>query len=324
MFRKLQYIIHSGKNSKFLYYLRSYTSLLIPAWYWRRQRERLLQEINCREDKDYIRQRIDYYCSLNEPRPLPETSPCIGEQRLPKKRKVYYFDSREVTRYFDPSLRWELLPGDITHVPELPSIVKSRPLAADIQNSTLLKMDKVRHFIFVHDPLRWEDKKPMAIFRGKAAGKQSRIDFMQRYFGSAVCDCGDVSRPGTVPGEWQTEKKTIREHLAYRYIMALEGNDVASNLKWVMSSNSIAVMPRPTCETWFMEGTLKPDYHYIEIQPDFSNLEERLTYYNTHPKEAMQIIKHAHEYVTQFQDAHRERLIALGVMDKYLRMTNRP
>ena len=39
---------------------------------------------------------------------------------------------------------------------------------------------------------------------------------------------------------------TIREHLDYKFIMALEGNDVASNLKWVMSSNSIAVMTRPT------------------------------------------------------------------------------
>ena len=40
------------------------------------------------------------------------------------------------------------------------------------------------------------------------------------------------------PEEWMTPKKTIREHLDYKFIMALEGNDVASNLKWVMSSNS--------------------------------------------------------------------------------------
>lgn len=318
----LRYILNSGKNSKFLYYLRGYTSQLVPACVWRLQREQLLAEIARRDDAAAIRERIDYYCPLNAPRVLPETYPTIGEQRIPKKQKVYYFDSREVTRYFDPSLRWALLPGDITYVPKVPSIVKSRPLAEDVSNSTLLKMDKVRHFIFVDDPLPWEDKKPMAIFRGKAAGKQSRLDFMRMYFGSPVCDCGDVSRPGTVPPEWQTEKKTIREHLEYRYIMALEGNDVASNLKWVMSSNSIAVMPKPTCETWFMEGTLVPNYHYIEIRPDFSDLEERLDYYNRHPEEAKQIIANAHAYVAPFFDTHRERLIALGVMDKYLQFVN--
>ena len=322
MIRKIHYILHSGKNSKFLYYLRGYASLLVPACVWRSQRKRLLAEIEQREDRDYIRQRIDYYCQMDTPVRLPDSSPRIGKQRIPKKQKVYYFDSREVTRYFDPNLRWELLPGDIIHVPQVPSIVKSRPLADDVRNSTLMKMDKVRHFIFVDDPIHWEDKKPIAIFRGKTAGKQSRMDFMQRYFGSTICDCGDVSRPGTVPPEWQTAKKTIRDHLAYRYIMALEGNDVASNLKWVMSSNSIAVMPRPTCETWFMEGTLIPNYHYIEIKADFSNLEEKLNYYNRHPQEAQRIIANAHAYVDAFRDTHREQLIAIGVMDKYLKHVN--
>ena len=113
----------------------------------------------------------------------------------------------------------------------------------------------------------------------------------------------------------------INEHLDYKFIMALEGIDVASNLKWVMSSNSIAVMPRPTCETWFMEGTLIPNYHYIEIKPDFSDLEERLNYYIEHVDESLEIIRHAHEYVSQFKDKRRENLISLLVLDKYFKMT---
>ena len=104
--------------------------------------------------------------------------------------------------------------------------------------------------------------------------------------------------------------------------MSLEGNDVASNLKWVMSSNSIAVMPKPTCETWFMEGTLIPNYHYIEVKPDFSDLTERLTYYIEHPEEAEAIIRHAHEHVAQFKDHRREKLLSLLVMKKYFDITN--
>ena len=52
--------------------------------------------------------------------------------------------------------------------------------------------------------------------------------------------------------------------------MCVEGVDVATNLKWVMSSNSIAVMPKPEIESWFMEKTLIPDFHYIEIKKDYS------------------------------------------------------
>ena len=90
-----------------------------------------------------------------------------------------------------------------------------------------------------------------------------------------------------------------------------------------MSSNSIAVMPRPTCETWFMEGKLIPDYHYIEIKPDFSDLVERMDYFSGHPDEAEAIIRHAHEFVSQFLDSKRERLIQLLVLRKYFRLTER-
>ena len=122
--------------------------------------------------------------------------------------------------------------------------------------------------------------------------------------------------------EWQRGKLTIGEHLDFKFIMSLEGNDVASNLKWIMSSNSIAVTPRLTQETWFMEGTLIPNYHYVEVKEDFSDLEERLTYYIDHPDEAEAIICHAHEYVKQFFDTKREKLISLLVLKKYFEITN--
>lgn len=109
--------------------------------------------------------------------------------------------------------------------------------------------------------------------------------------------------------------------LKYRYIMALEGVDVVSNLKWVMSSNCIAVMPKPTYETWFMEGSLIPDYHYIEIKPDYSDLIERTQYYSNHLEEAEAIIQHAHEYVEQFKNKKQEKLLSLMVFERYFRQT---
>ena len=104
--------------------------------------------------------------------------------------------------------------------------------------------------------------------------------------------------------------------------MSLEGNDVASNLKWIMSSNSIAVTPRHTVETWFMEGTLKPDYHYIEVKPDFSDLVEKMQYYIAHPDEAQAIIDHAHDYIAQFHDKKMERAVQIMVAQKYFERTN--
>ena len=53
---------------------------------------------------------------------------------------------------------------------------------------------------------------------------------MEMYFHHPMCDLGDVSKNTTDPKEWQTEKKTIQEHLDYKFILALEGNDVASGI----------------------------------------------------------------------------------------------
>ncbi|NCC11276.1 MAG: lipopolysaccharide biosynthesis protein [Bacteroidia bacterium] len=314
------YQLRSGKNPKFIYYAKGFLNLMIPKFFFKMRLQAALQSLSVRDDKEYIKARVDYYNKLSKVVTLPNEAKLLAEHKL-GKQKVYFFDTYEYTRWFPQCYKWGFCPGDVTYVPRYPSVVKSRPLTVDNQNSVVLKLDKIRHFIFVEDKVPFEQKQNRVIFRGKVKGKDSRRLFMKMYFEHPMCDLGDVSKQTTDPQVWQTEKKTIREHLDYKFILALEGNDVASNLKWVMSSNSVAVMPKPTCETWFMEGTLIPNYHYIEIKSDFSDLEERLNYYIAHPQEALEIISHAHDYVEQFKNNKREKLIALLVLDKYFKMT---
>ena len=330
--RKIYYMLHSGKNSKAKFFAKAYLRRCVPTWVTRRLLKSMLQQIERRADRDDILRRADYYCKLT-----PQTAfdreaflrqaVSIQEQPLIKP-KVYYYDAMETARYFAPRLRWILTPGDVADLQPLPTILKSRPIGDDNQNSVVLNLNKVRHFLFVDDHKAWRDKRDVAVFRGDVGNpkdgnvKPNRALFMERWFGTPMVDAASIDSIDGHP-EWQSGKMTIGEHLDYKFVMSLEGNDVASNLKWVMSSNSIAVTPRLTCETWFMEGTLVPNYHYIEVKPDFSDLEERLTYYIQHPDEAEAIIRHAHEYVAQFQDKGRERLISLLVMKKYLDFTNR-
>lgn len=70
-----------------------------------------------------------------------------------------------------------------------------------------------------------------------------------------------------------------------------------------------------------MEGTLIPGYHYVEIRPDYADLEERMHHYSTHPEEAEAIVAHAHAYIDQFRDRRRERLISLLVLKAYFERT---
>ncbi|KAA6325927.1 hypothetical protein EZS27_024907, partial [termite gut metagenome] len=223
-------------------------------------------------------------------------------------------------RYFPNHLKTAFLFGDVIHVPEIPSIAKSRPINGDNANSVTLNLEKVRHFMFVKDKKKFQDKKDKLI--GRAVVTQPhRIKFWEMYFKHPLCNIGQTNKNNTNHPEWIVEPMTIDEHLEYKFILCIEGNDVATNLKWVMSSNSLAVMPRPRYETWFMEGRLIPNYHYVEIKTDYSDLEDRLTYYIRHIDEALQIIENAHQYIAQFRDKKREDLISLLTLQKYFKQT---
>ena len=264
-------------------------------------------------------QRVNYYNQLDrDSLSLSAAYDSWRDELIPLRRqpmckqKVYFFDTFEYTRWFPQSLKWKLCPWLIpVSVPNIPSIVKSRPLVAGNENSVIMKLDKVRHFIFIKDEKSFVEKKKYGGFswknrstRDKWVLKKIVIDFLKN-IGDTLCAIWGRSKGRHPNKQWIVEKMTLRQHLDYKFILSLEGNDVASNLKWVMSSNSLAVMPRPTCETWFMEGRLIPNYHYVEIKPDSSDLEERLNYYIAHPQEAEEIIRHAHEYVEQFKDPER-------------------
>lgn len=328
----LRYKLLSGKPPKIIFFIKGYLKMCIPTWYNNRRLKKKLKEWDKRSDKDYILDRVAYYNKVDGVHKLPDVErhenhgsyyvflDVIRKFRPSTFHKAYYFDLQDVVRYFNDKLRISYIPGDVYFTPDCPTIVKSRLLTSTNQNSVILKLDKLRHFIFVKDTKSFKEKLDKVIFRGKIRLSRQREQFLEMYFDSPYCDCGVVDRNTNHP-EWITQKKTIREHLDYKFIMSLEGNDVASNLKWVMSTNSIAVMPCPTCETWFMEGKLIPNYHYIEIKNDLSDLEERLQYYIDNPEEAQLIIEHAHEYVRQFWDDEREELIQLLVMGKYFDMT---
>lgn len=324
--------LRTGKNSKIAYYVRSYVHLSIPRWLLRIRKVFLLHKVEGRDDWAVICKRVNYYCkdvASFDTSQWQKESVVLADQKIIHP-KVYYLDSLRYTRYFPQSLRWRICSGDVNFVPTLPSVVKSRPIGRDNENATLLNLDRVRHFVFLDDHIKWSSKKDKLIFRGSIGQvkgtefKKNRYDFMQKYFGHPLVDAGEVMEGGRfVNPEWGCSKLTLYDHLRYKFVLALEGNDVASNLKWVMSSNSIAVMPKPRYETWFMEGQLVGGYHYVEIADDYSDLEEKLRYYLEHPSEAEAIIQHAHEYVDQFKNRRREAIISLLVLDKYFKQTNR-
>lgn len=317
MFANIKRASFKHKNNKPWYYVKNYIRQYLPLGKYRRRLKKKLAMID-NFDAGYIESRVNYYNRLQKTVELPPSAVKLSEFKLKGRPKVYYFDAFEYTRYFSPDLKICPLLGDIIHIPDEPSIVKSRPIEGDNTNSVVMKLEKIRHFLFLNDKKQFQDKKDMLIGRGKIR-QEHRIRFMEMYYGHPMCNVGQVNI--TPNAKFPAERLTIGEHLDYKFILCLEGNDVASNLKWVMSSNSLAVMPKPKYETWFMEGTLIPNYHYVLIKDDYSDLEERMNYYIENTDEALKIIENAHKYIDQFKNKDREDLINLLVLKKYFEKT---
>ncbi len=231
--------------------------------------------------------------------------------KFPFSKTTYYFDSYELTKYFDDKLLWFKKFGDVAQHLLAPSICKSRLIWQGNENNILLKLDKDRHFGFVKDTFKFEDKKPQAVWRG-AAFQQNRAEFLRAYAGREFCDIADarasrLHRRANYLGK--------RAQMGFRYIIALEGNDVASNLKWAMFSNSLVIATEMRCETWFMEGRLRAGEHFVLC--DNENLGDIVEHYNAHLNEARDIIECAHRYVAQFLDEKMEFYIGILVLAKY-------
>jgi len=301
--------------------------MLVPGACWRARRKALLGALDRHPRREELYARIAYACRLPPdsavgPGGGGDTLRRVGSEPFPRRGHTYFFDSRAILRYFPAGLRYHLVPGDVTWVPAVPSFVKSRPIDAGggNANSVLLRLNQIRHFVFVRDPYAWGEKDDTAVFRGKIYGKPKRIPLFEKFFGKPGFDLGDTSNERFEPA-WVKPALSMFEQLRHRFIFCIEGNDVASNLKWVFSSNSIAVMPRPLLETWFEEGRLVPNVHYLEIRPDCADLPERIAYAVAHPRFCEAVNRAEHEWAARFADPQVERLVGLGVARRYFERT---
>lgn len=301
------------KKNKFWFYLQGYARFLCQKKEVERKIKSLEKKLSASE-LEKIHERVDYYCKVSQV-DFSNFQRKIKDLKRPKTPKAYYFDTYEYARYFSENQSIGFVFGDVIHIPDTPSIVKSRPISKENQNSVLLNLDKARHFVWVKGDKPFSQKQNKLIGRG-AVFQKHRIDFYEKYFSHPLCDLGQVNNAGGNP-LWMKPKISIEKHLDYKFILSLQGNDVATNLKWILSSDSVAVMPKPTLETWFMEGKLQGGVHFIEIKPDYSDLEERLQFYIENPLECEKIIQNAHQHCALFFNKNAEDLCSLLVLKKY-------
>ncbi len=304
-------------NNRLTYNLRCLARQLSPDVFYRFRLQSHLERL---QDSltPHQHQRLDFYCKLSDPVTLPESQPDI--RHLSRDRSTFYCDLAAFTRYYDPSLKISAVYGDIgsiDQIPAYPSIMQSRPVGGETQMAVIFKMDQVRHNFRMKDTQAFATKSDKAVWRGVGHTVQ-RCDASRMYEGNTRVDIGLVGEHGE--GVFKP-RMSIAEQLTNKFVISMQGVDLATNLHWIMASNSLCVMPPPTSEGWSMESWLVPGEHFVPVADDMSGIEEQMEYYLSHPREAEEIIANAQNYVAQFYDKDSEFALRLLVLQRYFQMT---
>jgi len=308
--------ISTIRKSKLAFYITNSIQLAIPKFIFQRRKNYWLQQAK-KYPKETISNRLDYCLSLKKGE-LNKEAILLKNFKRPKKDTMYFYDLAKYTKYFKNSFKIHHNFGDIEDNQETLTIVKSRPID-HTGNSVLMKLNAHRHFNFVQDSRAYADKKDTIVWRG-IIHKENRRYLVEQFYQHPKCDIGHIKLHKGKP-EWQKPFLTLDQQLENKFILSIEGNDVATNLKWVLSSNSLCFMPTPKFETWFMEGKLVPNVHYVHIKEDYSDMLEKMDYYANNEEAALKIIKNANDWVAQFKDKKLEKILSLLILDNYFSAT---
>lgn len=237
----------------------------------------------------------------------------------------------------DNAFKFEFNPYDLYESKYIPTFVKSRNMLYKYK-SILLPLEDLyipSYYIdILNNDIPFIKKFKNCVWRGTNSGyffdkrtnKASRKDLILNYGKHINYDIGlsDVKYKynGKDPLTYNIEeyvkpKLSIKEQLQYMFIISVEGNDFSTNLSWIMLSNSVPLMPVPYVETWKMEQKLIPYIHYVPLNNDFSDLDEKMDWCLNNLDKCEEIAYMSKLYVLQFFDKEKENKIIKEVINVY-------
>ena len=163
----------------------------------------------------------------------------------------------------------------------------------------------------------WESKKKELVWRGADTGKgfsNDRLKFVEKYykkynvgFSEYVQNFNNPQLSNYYKNDFLKSHLNLTQITSFKYILILEGNDKSSSLNWALNSNCVPLMKKPTWHSWLCEPFLIPNYHYIELKDDFSDVEEKLQWLRENDDKAKEIAYNGIKYIeTNFSNLKRE------------------
>jgi hypothetical protein len=227
---------------------------------------------------------------------------------------------------------FKFLSGDISGKTHNLTLCKNR--ATDCIDGVILRcLNFNRHWDHYYNKpqdIPFKEKKNIIFWRGTTTGQidrktGNRFDLITKWFNknknidigfSSTCQNKDAYK------KYVKGSCDIPTFLTHKYILSIEGNDKDSGLQWKLNSNSVVLMTKPRITSWLMETTLQPNYHYVLLKDDFSDLEEKLNWCNNNQQKCVDIVKNANKFMSQFSNNDNELKLEIDVINNYFKILN--
>ena len=199
-----------------------------------------------------------------------------------------------------------------------PVISKARPVLGNKNSHApiIWPLETRRHYRPVeqlykikksNQEIDWDGKESKVFWRGTTTGRRVELLNQWIHYDTNVIDIAFNNvvqkrfnkgfRHNYLEMQNTRQKADITEMLKYKYLLSIEGNDVATGLKWMLYSNSVVLLSPPTVSTWAMEDLLLPFVHYIPLSSDYSNLLEMMKWAEEHQDACQVISKRATDFI---------------------------
>lgn len=193
--------------------------------------------------------------------------------------------------------------------------------------AVLAPLDVGRHYGPVAAALRaarrvppWHARRPVVVWRGTGrTGQQpdrwDRLALVSRWAtaGHPAVDVGLTSVQRPEHRQYLKRHLRLSQQLHYKYLLAVEGNDVPSSMVWMLWVDALVLMVPPRVQSghcW--EGLLVPWRHYLPLAPDYEDLAEKVAWAEAHPAACHAMIRASTQHVADLLHA-RPALTAAAV-----------
>ncbi len=222
-----------------------------------------------------------------------------------------------------------------------PTFTKCANISAWLSNRCILPLKRERHLGMINKvdgaDRNFNEKDDKIVWRGATTGlfqakpgvadHSSRFYVAKRWEALSKYDIGftRVVQPNNRNTDIKIsdlQKMTkeflgIKQQLKSKFIISLEGVDIASGLRWMLYSKSVVIMPDPRCESWYCERFLRPFQHYVPVKHDLSDIDDVYDWCLNHGAKCEEIAMNGRAFVESLLDRSREDRLARMVVDEY-------